>query len=186
MPDTLTILGPDIRACWTALNSWPLTEHVAMSEMSGSLRKGDNIASLPVYLTGAMSEFATEAVRGALPMGRNSPQRCPYGLYAEQFSGTAFTAPRHANRRSWLYRIRPSATHGPFEALPGSGWRNETRDFPVAPNQLRWDPLPLPEVPTDFVEGVINYGLTGGPEAQQGAAVHLFAANRSMTDRFFF
>ena len=75
----------------------------------------------PAYLSGFGNEFATEALPGALPQGRNSPQRCPYGLYAEQISGTAFTAPRHANRRSWLYRIRPSVTHRPFQPLRPSG-----------------------------------------------------------------
>src|SRR5580700_6974782 len=128
------------------------------------------------YQTGFANHFATEALAGALPEGRNSPQRCAYGLYAEQFSGTAFTAPRHANRRSWLYRIRPSATHGPFVALPGRDLRGETREPPVAPNRLRWDPMPLPESPTDFVDGLVSYGLTGGPEAQQGAAIYLFSA----------
>jgi homogentisate 1,2-dioxygenase len=185
MPDTVTISKRVIQSMLTVLNSCCLLEHVAMS-VSGSSRNRDDNSSLPAYLTGAMSEFSTEAVRGTLPVGRNSPQRCPHGLYAEQFSGTAFSAPRHANRRSWLYRIRPSATHGPFVALPGSGWRSDTHDFPVPPNQLRWDPLPLPEVPTDFIEGLVNYALTGGPEAQLGAAIHLFSANRSMTDRFFF
>ena len=186
MPDIVTTSMRVIRGMLDVLNSWCLMEHLAMSVMSGSSRSRDDISSLPVYLTGAMSEFAIEAVRGALPVGRNSPQRCPYGLYAEQLSGTAFTAPRHANRRSWLYRIRPSATHGPFVALPGSDSNNNTDELPVTPNQLRWDPLPLPELPTDFVDGLVNYGLTGGPEAQLGAAIYLFAANRSMTDRFFF
>ncbi|MDQ6627227.1 MAG: homogentisate 1,2-dioxygenase, partial [Pseudomonadota bacterium] len=69
------------------------------------------------YQSGFGNEFATEALEGALPVGRNSPQRCPYGLYAEQLSGTAFTAPRAENRRSWLYRIRPSAMHRPFERI---------------------------------------------------------------------
>ncbi|MGB9332900.1 MAG: homogentisate 1,2-dioxygenase, partial [Steroidobacteraceae bacterium] len=69
------------------------------------------------YQSGFGNHFATEALAGALPEGRNSPQRCAYGLYAEQFSGTAFTAPRHANRRSWLYRIRPAALYGAFRPL---------------------------------------------------------------------
>src|SRR5438552_16683189 len=68
------------------------------------------------YRSGFASEFATEALPGALPEGQNSPQKVPYGLYAEQLSGTAFTAPRHANRRSWLYRIRPAVRHGAFVA----------------------------------------------------------------------
>ena len=84
------------------------------------------------YQSGFANEFATEALPGALPVGRNSPQRCPYGLYAEQLSGTAFTAPRADNRRSWLYRIRPAAMHRPFAPLLVRGERG-----------LRWVPLEL-------------------------------------------
>jgi homogentisate 1,2-dioxygenase len=108
------------------------------------------------YQTGFANEFATEALAGALPDGRNSPQRAPYGLYAEQLSGTAFTAPRHANRRSWLYRIRPAAVHQPFEpvkATRGERWLSRFDEVPTPPNQLRWDPLPIPDAsqPTDFM-----------------------------------
>lgn len=81
-------------------------------------RTAEAARAAPRYLSGFGNHFATEALPGALPQGRNSPQRCPYGLYAEQFSGTAFTAPRGANRRSWLYRIRPAALHGTFRELP--------------------------------------------------------------------
>ena len=105
------------------------------------------------YQSGFGNEFASEALPGALPRGQNSPQRCPYGLYAEQLSGTAFTAPRSANRRSWLYRIRPSVTHGPFQSLERDVFADQAHDAPLAPNQLRWDPLPLPTTPTDFVDG---------------------------------
>src|SRR5215213_3153818 len=100
------------------------------------------------YQSGFGNEFATEALAGALPRGQNSPQRVPYGLYAEQLSGTPFTAPRHANRRSWLYRIRPSVTHEPF-VRRGSG----VALTEGTPNQLRWDPFPLPKDETDFVDG---------------------------------
>ncbi len=117
------------------------------------------------YQTGFGNEFATEALPGALPHGQNSPQRCPYGLYAEQFSGTAFTAPRHANRRSWLYRIRPSVTHTPFEPFERDPFAEEGPDLPVSPNQLRWDPLPLPTRPTDFVEGLVREGPGSGCRA---------------------
>src|SRR5438046_407783 len=103
------------------------------------------------YQTGFANEFATEALPGALPDGRNSPQRAPYGLYAEQLSGTAFTAPRHANRRSWLYRIRPAAVHAPFEEMDSGRLVSRFDEVPTSPNQLRWDPLPLPTAPTDFV-----------------------------------
>src|SRR6266566_10139023 len=70
-----------------------------------------------MYQNGFGNQFGTEVLEGALPEGRNSPQRCGYGLYAEQFSGTAFTAPRHTNRRSWLYRIRPAAVHDSFHRI---------------------------------------------------------------------
>ena len=113
------------------------------------------------YQCGFGNEFATEALPGALPQGRNSPQRCPYGLYAEQFSGTAFTAPRHANRRSWLYRIRPAVTHRPFQALANSRFDEAACNGPPSPNQLRWDPLPLPVGPTDFLDGLVPVAGNG-------------------------
>jgi len=138
------------------------------------------------YLSGFGNEFATEALEGALPVGRNSPQRCPYGLYAEQLSGTAFTAPRADNRRSWLYRIRPSAMHLPFEPLDAGGIVSEFDAVPTPPNQLRWDPLPMPTAPTDFVQGLVTLAGSGGPQAQAGAAAHVYAANRSMTGRVFY
>jgi homogentisate 1,2-dioxygenase len=140
------------------------------------------------YLTGFGNHFATEAVPGALPIGRNSPQRVPYGLYAEQLSGTAFTAPRAENSRSWLYRLRPSANHARFAPYLGarllrSGPFNE---LPPSPNRMRWDPLPMPDEPTDFVDGLVTYGGNGHAGAGSGTAVHLYAANRSMTDKAFF
>ena len=138
------------------------------------------------YQSGFGNEFATEALPGALPVGRNSPQRAPYGLYAEQLSGTAFTAPRHANRRSWLYRIRPAAMHGPFAAADIGRIVSSFDDVPVSPNQLRWDPLPLPHRPTDFLEGLVTMGGNGSPAAGTGCAIHLYAANRSMEDRYFY
>src|SRR5438876_12009477 len=94
------------------------------------------------YMSGFGNGFETEALPGALPQGRNSPQRCPYGLYAEQFSGTAFTAPRHANRRSWLYRIRPAAVHGTFQRIEAGLFTSRFDETPASPNRLRWDPAP--------------------------------------------
>src|ERR1700704_5112312 len=99
------------------------------------------------YQSGFGNEFVTEALPGALPQGQNSPQRCAYGLYAEQISGTAFTAPRGVNRRSWMYRIRPAAVHQPFRALD-EGLFTNTYDRLPSPNPLRWDPFPLPSKPT--------------------------------------
>ena len=138
------------------------------------------------YQSGFGNEFATEAVAGALPAGQNAPQLHPLGLYTEQFSGTPFTAPRAVNRRTWTYRIRPSVTHRPYEESPlgliRSGQFNET---PTTPNQLRWDPLPLPEKETDFIDGIITLGGNGDPAMQTGVAVHLYGINASMRDRFF-
>jgi homogentisate 1,2-dioxygenase len=138
------------------------------------------------YLSGFGNQHASEALPGALPVGRNSPQRCPYGLYAEQFSGTAFTAPRAENRRSWLYRIRPAAVHGPFKALPEGLWNHDYATLQPTPNRLRWSPLPAPSAPTDFVEGMITMAGSGGPEGQTGCAVHMYVANRSMQGRYFY
>ncbi|HEY3055630.1 MAG TPA: homogentisate 1,2-dioxygenase [Thermoanaerobaculia bacterium] len=129
--------------------------------------------------TGFANDFASEALPGALPVGQNSPQKVAYGLYAEQLSGTPFTAPRHANRRSWLYRIRPSVTHKPFKKLRDGDALTEG-----TPNQLRWDPFPVKS--TDFVDGVHTICGNGDPAMTTGMRVHIYTANRSMTDRFFY
>jgi len=137
------------------------------------------------YLSGFGNEFATEALHGALPQHRNSPQQVAYGLYAEQLSGTAFTAPRSHNRRSWLYRIRPAAVHGRF--VPLDAPRLVSRfDNAAPPNQLRWSPLPMPTVPTDFIDGWVTMAGNGSAEAMTGCAVHLYAANQSMDGRYFY
>ncbi|WP_339931131.1 homogentisate 1,2-dioxygenase [uncultured Brevundimonas sp.] len=144
-------------------------------------------ANAPHYQSGFGNHFATEAVAGALPEGQNSPQKAPMGLYAEQLSGTAFTAPRSENRRSWLYRLRPSAQHPAYSPFP----QGQVRSGPFTeadpnPNRMRWDALPMPDTPTDWVEGLITYGGTGDPEALNGVGIHLYAANRSMVDRVFY
>ncbi|MFZ1904092.1 MAG: homogentisate 1,2-dioxygenase [Steroidobacteraceae bacterium] len=138
------------------------------------------------YQSGFNNQFATEALPGALPEGRNSPQQPPYGLYAEQFSGTAFTAPRAANRRSWLYRIRPAAVHGRFAPLDPGRLTSRFDELAVPPNQLRWDPLPLPEAPTDFIAGLATAGGNGSPDLHAGCGIHWYVANRSMERRFFY
>src|SRR5512144_3285514 len=109
------------------------------------------------YQSGFGNEFATEALPGALPAGRNSPQRCPYGLYAEQVSGTAFTALRGFNRRSWLYRIRPAVMHKPCRQIASGRVVASFDDVPTPPHQLRWDPLPFPQAPTEFVDGLVSF-----------------------------
>ena len=119
----------------------------------------------PAYQSGFGNSFATESLPGALPVGRNSPQRAPYGLYAEQLSGTAFTAPRSENRRSWLYRIRPSAKHRPFERINAGRIVSDFSGLPTTPNQLRWNPLPMPEAPTDLIQGIVTMAGQGDPSA---------------------
>jgi homogentisate 1,2-dioxygenase len=148
---------------------------------------GDRVDIEPLgYQSGFANEFATEALAGALPVGRNSPQRCAYGLYAEQFSGTAFTAPRHANRRSWLYRIRPAALHGSFTRRDDGFMTSHFDSQLASPNQLRWDPPPIPTSPTDFIAGLLTLGGNGSPETQMGCGIHWYVANRSMQDKFFY
>ena len=138
------------------------------------------------YQSGYGNEFATEAIPGALPQGQNSPQRAPLGLYAEQLSGTAFTAPRAQNRRSWLYRIRPGSQHPPFTPLANTRIVSDFHAMPpTPPNQLRWDPLPLPAAPTDFVDGLVTMAGNGSAETMSGCAIHVYAANAAMQRCFY-
>ena len=138
------------------------------------------------YQSGFGNQFATEAIAGALPVGQNSPQRAPLGLYAEQLSGTAFTAPRAHNLRSWLYRIRPSVIHRPFTQIQNKLWQSAPfTDAVTSPNQLRWNPLPLPDQPTDFIDGMMTMAGNGDVATQVGMAAHVYVANVSM-QRFFY
>ncbi len=135
------------------------------------------------YLTGFGNHFASEALPGALPQGRNSPQRCAYGLYAEQISGTAFTAPRHANRRTWFYRIRPAVVHAAFERCD-DGLLSGDFGAAATPNPLRWSPPALPRTPTDVVAGLRTLAGTGSAAQQGGCGIHWYTASESMR-RFF-
>jgi homogentisate 1,2-dioxygenase len=138
------------------------------------------------YQPGFGNEFVSEAIAGALPAGRNSPQRAPLGLYAEQISGTAFTQPRAVNRRTWVYRMMPSAAHPRFARIGNGSLRSGPFDeIEPDPNRLRWDPLPLPADPADFVDGLYTVAGNGDTRTRNGMAVHLYAASRSMTDRYF-
>ena len=138
------------------------------------------------YQTGFGNEFATEAIEGALPVGRNSPQKAPLGLYAEQLSGTAFTVPRAHNKRTWTYRIRPSVTHTPFRQIDSKLFYSTPFDEVTTPNQLRWDVLPVPEKPTDFIDGITTIAGNGDSFSQIGMAVHIYACNKDMGDRYFY
>ena len=138
------------------------------------------------YQSGFGNEFCSEALAGALPVGQNSPQHVPFGLYAEQFSQTAFTAPRAHNRRTWMYRIRPGAVHEPFVLLPEHRFHNRFDEQPATPNQLRWDPLPLPTAPVDFVDGTFALAGNGSAATQSGVGIHAYACNAPMTARYFY
>src|SRR6202030_4324076 len=141
------------------------------------------------YQSGFGNEFASEAVEGVLPRGQNSPQKVAHGLYAEQLSGTAFTAPRGVSRRTWLYRMRPSVAHKPFEPISPGRLRSAPFDeVPTPPNQLRWGPIPIPPSSqrTDFIDGLITMAGNGNTHTHSGVGIHIYVANASMTDRFFY
>lgn len=140
------------------------------------------------YVSGFGNHVVTEAVAGALPERCNSPQHAPFGLYAEQLSGTAFTAPRAENKRSWLYRLRPAANHPAYqpysrETLLRSGPFDE---LPPSPNRMRWDPMPIPAESVDFVDGLVSYCGNGDVGAGSGVGIHVYACNLSMVDRAFY
>ena len=156
--------------------------------MNAPFRPGDAGQSALPYQSGFGNGFETEALPGALPIGRNSPQRCAYGLYAEQLSGSPFTAPRASNQRSWLYRIRPSVRHiGRFSKADARRWRTAPcmeADLPIQP--LRWSPVAVPEAPQTLIEGMSTVTTAGDAEARTGMAAHLYLANRSMPDEVFY
>jgi|SRR5471032_261323 len=135
------------------------------------------------YLSGFGNEFSTEALPGTLPVGQNSPQRHSHGLYTEQFSGTAFTVARGESRRSWLYRIKPSASHPRYERLERQIPGQEMG--PVTPNRLRWDAFDIPAEPTDFLDGLVTLAATSAADQADGISVHVYRANTSMRRAFF-
>ena len=140
----------------------------------------------PDMMPGFGNDFETEALPGALPQGQNSPQKCAYGLYAEQLSGSPFTAPRSTNERSWLYRMRPSVRHGGrYERIDVPLWKTapdgEPHDLPLG--QYRWNPLPMPDSPTDFIDGVRTMTSTGDARQHVGMATSLYTVTSSMDKR---
>ena len=146
-------------------------------------------SNLPNYMPGFGNDFETESLPGALPQGRNSPQRCNYGLYAEQLSGSPFTAPRGTNERSWLYRIRPGVRHsGRYTEIEMPNWKTAPHVIKhgLALGQLRWSPAPLPDKPTTFVEGIATMTTAGDALSQSGMAAHIYAFNKDMDDDYFF
>ena len=151
-----------------------------------ALPSSDSVLSR-AYQSGFGNEHQTEALAGALPVGQRSPQRVAYGLYAEQFSGTAFTAPRASNLRTWFYRIRPSVKHGSFQLTDhprlASGGVERTLTTPAA--QLRWSPFDVPTSAGDFIDGLTTIAVNGDVSMNTGLAVHMYLARESMDDRFF-
>ncbi|RYJ20641.1 homogentisate 1,2-dioxygenase [Streptomyces sp. L-9-10] len=154
--------------------------------MTNDIEQARKTAGALDHSSGFGNEHSSEAVPGALPVGRNTPQRAPLGLYAEQLSGSAFTEPRAHNRRTWLYRIRPSAAHPPFARIDNGSLRGApfTETAPD-PNRLRWDPLPEPAPGTDFLAGLWTLGGNGDATQRTGMAIHLYYANSPMKDRVF-
>jgi len=139
------------------------------------------------YQSGFGNHFETEAEKGALPLGQNSPQAAPLGLYAEQLSGSSFLALRHENLRSWLYKIRPSVVHSRFKPAKEQHLRSRPfHEVDVSPDQMRWNPVPIPEKPTDFIDGLVTFAGNGDEASIRGSAVHIYAANQSMSDRYFY
>lgn len=138
----------------------------------------------PAYHAGFGNQFTSEAEPGTLPQGRNSPQRAPRGLYAELISGSAFTAPRHLNQRTWVYRRQPSVVTAAYAPYEQPHWKSGAAGGESAPpDPLRWSPISVPDVPLDFVDGLRTIVVNGDPDAQTGMAAHLVLMNRSMDGR---
>ena len=147
------------------------------------------VSNTPLYMPGFGNDFETESLPGALPQGRNSPQRCNYGLYAEQLSGSPFTAPRGTNERSWLYRIRPGVRHsGRYTEVGHETWKTAPHivQHGLALGQLRWSPVPMPQSPVSFIEGISTMTTAGDALSQSGMAAHVYAFNTDMEDDYFF
>lgn len=155
------------------------------------MHKGTNAMDELKYLSGFGNHFATEALSDTLPQGQNSPQKVNHGLYAEQLSGSAFTAPKGQNLRSWLYRIHPSVIHGTFKPFPETLY-NKTRCnafIPydeLTPMQMRWNPLPPPTTPTTFIDSWFKFAGNGSVQQHQGATIYLYACNQSMEQEAFY
>jgi homogentisate 1,2-dioxygenase len=147
------------------------------------------MATPPRYMSGFGNEFETEALPGALPLGQNSPQSCAYGLYAEQLSGTSFTAPRGVNQRSWLYRIRPSVLHARnFSAAEAPLWKTApgSREEAASLGQFRWSPVPIPSEKLTFVAGVRTITTAGDVDLRSGMSANIYFVTQSMVDEYFY
>lgn len=139
------------------------------------------------YMAGLGNEHASEALPGSLPIGQNTPQKCAYGLYAEQLSGTSFTTPRGLNQRTWFYRSQPNCKHLPYVPATKHAWdvKAEFSKGVTKPNRIRWLPFAIPEKTTDFVEGLHTVGGSGDASTKIGFAIHMYTCNTSMKDKAF-
>lgn len=159
-------------------------EEKAVAGAAASAAEARGATRASGYQSGFGNELASEALPGALP-GQTSPQRPAYGLYTEGLTGTSFTAPRHENRRTWVYRVRPSVLSGAFRQIASGSIRTAPLPAAWSPNPLRWAPFPIPDAPTDFVQGMMTLAANGDPALRLGMAVHMYLANRSMEQRAF-
>ena len=152
-------------------------------------KQPDNIYSPTKYMPGFGNDFETEALPGALPQGRNSPQKCNYGLYGEQLSGTAFTAPNHQNERTWCYRIRPSVKHSHrYTKIDVPHWKSAPNivDDIVSLGQYRWDPIPHSKADQNWIEGIRTMTTAGDVNTQVGMASHVYLVTQSMHNEYFY
>ncbi len=156
---------------------------------SGLQRAATPVGTHEGYMPGFGNDFETEALPGALPQGQNSPQKCAYGLYAEQLTGTAFTAPRGQNERTWCYRIRPSVKHvGRFQKIDLPYWKSAPNVLPdvISLGQYRWDPVPHTDQKLTWLTGMRTMTTAGDVNTQVGMAAHIYLATESMKDEYFF
>ena len=156
------------------------------SVLEPEIKQNSDSAEELQYMPGFSNEHCSEAIEGSLPQGQFSPQRVAHGLYAEKFTATAFTAPRTSNFRNWFYRIRPSVIQGDFQRIDNGLIRSgPITEVETPPNQLRWDPLPLPDKDQDFIDGLVTIAANGNVGVI-GIGIHMYLANQSMQDRFFY
>ena len=159
------------------------------SQTNAFVQASQETALTPGYMPGFGNDFQTEALPGALPRGRNSPQKCEYGLYSEQLSGTAFTAPNHHNERTWCYRIRPSVKHSyRYRKINLPLWQTAPNVIPdiVSLGQYRWDPVPHSDTPLTWLSGMRTMTTAGDVNTQTGMASHIYLVTASMEDTYFY